>query len=276
MRRRHERYFRPLLGPCWAPIPKLRESTRCPLDGSDQMSATTHRVPPPDRRRVLSVVHLGRPVPRGSGGGRNTEVAPLGPVPEEDPDRLPADRAVRLRAVRDAAEGRGPVAGQKCERHRHLLDIEQPQPIKPGSPLSVGVRPELINGQRAFHTKILSTGARVATTDAPPRPGVSQPIRDRSATKSRPSCNRIATERPLSVTTAGGVGRGPTSPRRRPGSRGSRRIRDFSGKLTERAAKRRVFLPGIGHNRARRSTLIDATPDRAGSRTRQRPSQTHN
>ena len=115
-------------------------------------SAVGNRVPPPDRRRMVGLIHLGRPVARGSGGGRDAEVVPLGPMPEEDPDRAPARGAVRLRAVDDAAEGQGPVAGQKCERHRHLLDIEQSQPIKPGSPLSVGLRPVSINGKRAFHT----------------------------------------------------------------------------------------------------------------------------
>jgi hypothetical protein len=107
-------------------------------------------------------------------------------MPEEDPDRAPARRAVRLRAVDDAAEGWTPVAGQKCECHRHLLDIEQSQPVKPGSPLNVGLRPELINGQRAFHTKILSTRVRAATTDAPSAVGMSQLIRDQPATNLRP------------------------------------------------------------------------------------------
>jgi hypothetical protein len=51
----------------------------------------------------------------------------------------------------------------------------------------------LINGQRAFHTKILSTRALVATTDAPPSPRVSPPICDRAATNSRPSRNQSAT-----------------------------------------------------------------------------------
>jgi hypothetical protein len=152
-------------------------------------SATRHPVPPPDRRRVISVVHLGRPVARGSGGGRNTEVLPLGPVPEEDPDRLPAGRAVRLGAVRHAAEGRGSVAGQECQCHRHLLDIEQSQPIKPVSPYSVGLVPELINGQRTFHTKILSAGALAATTDAPPPPA----CRDQSAAELPSSRNHSAT-----------------------------------------------------------------------------------
>jgi hypothetical protein len=115
-------------------------------------SVAGDRVTPADRRRMVGFVDLGRPVARGSGGGRDAEVVPLGPVPEEDPDRAPAGRAVRLGAVADAAEGRGPVAGQKCECHRHLFDIEQSQPIKPGSPLNVCLRPELINGQRAFHT----------------------------------------------------------------------------------------------------------------------------
>src|ERR1700689_3394287 len=140
-------------------------------------SLARDRLPPADGRLVVGFVDLGRPVARGRGGGRNAEVVPLGPMPEEDPDRVPARRAVRLRAVDDAAEGRGPVAGQKCERHRHLLDIEQPQPVEAGSPLNVGLRPELVNGQRAFHTKILSTRARVATTDAPSWP----PCRNKSA-----------------------------------------------------------------------------------------------
>jgi hypothetical protein len=103
-------------------------------------------------------------------------------VAEEYPDRLAAGRAVRFWAVDDAAEGRGPIAGQKCECHRHLLDIEQSQPIKPGSPLSVCLRPELINGQRTFHTKILSARARAATTDAPSAAA----FRDQSATGLRP------------------------------------------------------------------------------------------
>jgi hypothetical protein len=92
--------------------------------------------------------------------------------------------------VRDAAEGQGPVAGQECECHRHLLDIEQSQPIKPVSPHSVGLIPELINGQRTFHTKILSAEARAATTDAPPSPA----CRDQSAAELRPGRNRNATK----------------------------------------------------------------------------------
>jgi hypothetical protein len=56
----------------------------------------------------------------------------------------------------------------------------------------------LINGQRAFHTKILSTRALVATTDAPPSPRVSPPICgpscDQLATVPQPVCDRAATK----------------------------------------------------------------------------------
>ena len=135
---------------------------------------------------MVGVVDLGRPVVRGRDGGRNAEVVPLGPMPEEDPDRDTAGRAVRLGAVDDAAEGQGPVAGQKCECHRHLLDIEQSQPIKPGSPFNVGLRPELINGQRAFHTKILSIRPGAANDRRAVVAGASHPIRDQPATKLRP------------------------------------------------------------------------------------------
>ena len=136
-------------------------------------------VAPADGGGVVGVVDLGRAV---AGGGRGAEVVPLGPVAEEDPDRLAAGRAVRLGAMGDAAEGRGAVAGQERQGHRHLLDIEQSQPVKPGSPLGVGLRPELINGQRTFHTKILSTRVLAATTDAPP----ARVCRDQSATNLRP------------------------------------------------------------------------------------------
>jgi hypothetical protein len=49
---------------------------------------------------VVGVVDLGRPVARGSGGGRDAEVVPLGPVPEEDPDRAqPGDNRRRVTAA---------------------------------------------------------------------------------------------------------------------------------------------------------------------------------
>lgn len=58
------------------------------------------------------------------------EVLPVGRMPEEDADRAAAGRAVRLGAAdgREAKE-RGPVAGQERQGHRHLLDIEQSQPV---------------------------------------------------------------------------------------------------------------------------------------------------
>ena len=139
-----------------------------------------------------------RPRPGRRRRGCRAEVVPVGAVTEEDADRAAAHRAVRLGAVDDAAEGRGRVAGQECECHRHLLDIEQSQPVKPGSPLGVSVRPELINVQRTFHTEILSTRDAVATTGPPPPSTCrdqfatnSRPGRDQAATMSQPSVERL-------------------------------------------------------------------------------------
>ena len=227
---------------------------------NQQTLATRNRIPPADGRRVISVVHLGRPVARGSGGGRNAEVVPLGPMPEEDPDRLPAARAVRLGAMRDSTEGRGPVAGQECECHRHLLDIEQSQPFKPGSPLNVGLRPVLINGQRAFHTKILSVRARPTTPDTPSWPE----CRNRLATRPLPSCDRNATRmqpsrnclpRSAMENERRPKGQGGVALQHGAGTRRSRRIDEFSGKLTSSQPKGVFFCPESGTIEPVRSKL---------------------
>ena len=188
------------------------------------------------------------------------------PCPRKIPTDSPQRRAVRLGAMRDAAEGRGPVAGQECECHRHLLDIEQSQPVKPGSPLSVGLRPVLINGQRAFHTKILSARALAATTDAPSWPA----CRDRSATRPRPSrdreCNQIATESQLSVTFCRDNHASSGVSRRAPRCNTARELaeavesRIFRVSSPSRQPKDVFSCPESGTIEPVRSKLVDADP----------------
>jgi hypothetical protein len=71
------------------------------------------------------------------------EMLPVARVPKEDADRSAAGRAVRLRPADRQPEDRGPVPGQERQRHRHLLNVEQPQP--PAS-RTVGLQQEIING----------------------------------------------------------------------------------------------------------------------------------
>jgi hypothetical protein len=84
---------------------------------------------------------------------------------------------------------------------------------------------------------------------------VSQPIRDRSATVMQPNRNRPAAIRndPPRQARRCPQPPGQAAPRHEARTSRSRRINDFSGKLTVQAAKRRVFLPGIGHDRAHKT-----------------------
>ena len=59
-----------------------RRNTRL-VAGDQTSAATTHRVPPPDRGRVLSVGHLVRPVARGKQRRSSAEVMPPDPYPSD-------------------------------------------------------------------------------------------------------------------------------------------------------------------------------------------------